>query len=130
MPFGGRLTVDERVQAVLAKLANDPKAAASLDRLASSVNLSASRLRHLFRQELGTPLSVFVRKSRMEHARILLDTTFLNVKQVVYELGLADETHFIRDFKRAWGTTSSAWRRQRSAGGVQPFKPTNSHPGR
>jgi AraC family transcriptional regulator, arabinose operon regulatory protein len=109
--------VDGRVQLVLAKLANDPKAAVSLDSLAASVSLSPSRLRHLFTQEVGMPPVSFVKKSRMEQARTLLDSTFLNVKQVAYELGFTSEAHFIREFKRTWGTTPTAWRRRSSSSG-------------
>ncbi|MGH9404615.1 MAG: helix-turn-helix transcriptional regulator [Terriglobia bacterium] len=118
------------MQAVIARLANEPKAAAQIASLASSVNLSASRLRHLFKQEVGTPLGAFVRTSRMEHARTLLDTTHLSVKQVAYESGLTDETHFIRGFKRAWGATPNAWRRSASGAGGQPLKPINSQKSR
>jgi len=124
--------MDKRVEAVLAKLANDPSAKRSLGSVASSVNLSASRLRHLFRQEVGAPLGTVLRRSRMEHARDLLENSFLSVKQVMYEVGLSDETYFIREFKRAWGMTPAAYRRSRHGHprGGEPSKPTNSHSSR
>jgi AraC-like DNA-binding protein len=65
----GRRAMDLRVKAVLEKLANDPSAGRSLEQLASSVNLSSSRLRHLIRAELGMSARAFLKKARMERAR-------------------------------------------------------------
>ena len=31
---------------------------------------------------------------------MLLTTTFLSVKEIVRRVGLTDESHFVRDFKR------------------------------
>jgi len=125
--------MDKRVEAVLARLANHPGAERSIRSVASSVNLSASRLRHLFKQDMGTPLGKFVRRSRVEHAAALLDNSFLSVKQVMYEVGLTDETYFIREFKKEWGMTPGAYRRSRHGrrgGWAKPKKPTNSHSSR
>jgi AraC-like DNA-binding protein len=101
--------MDPRIEAIVTEIVNDR--IWSIENLASSVNLSSSRLRHLFRQEVGLPLGLFVRKSRLERALALLGGSFLSVKQVTFEVGFTDETHFIREFKRAYGTTPGAYRR-------------------
>jgi AraC family transcriptional regulator of arabinose operon len=119
--------MDRRIEAVLTKIANDR--ACSVQDLASSVNLSPSRLRHLFQQEQGMPLGVFLRRSRLESARTLLEDSFLSVKQVTFEVGYADETHFIREFKSAYGTTPGLYRRLQASGasrGGQQETPTDS----
>src|SRR5579872_3586514 len=108
--------MDRRVKAVLAKVAKDPACARSIEDLASSVNLSVSWLRHLFRKEAGMPLGTFVRRSRMERARALLDGSFLSVKQVAFEAGFTDETHFIREIKKAYGTTPGLYRQFHASG--------------
>lgn len=115
--------MDRRVEAALTRLAGDPKAAISPEKLAALLSLSPSRLRYLFRKEVGTPLGAFARTARMEHAKKLLETTFLSVKQIAYEIGLTNESHFISEFRRAWGVTPTVYRQRitsdRGGGGSQ-----------
>jgi AraC-like DNA-binding protein len=46
----------------------------------------------------------------MARAKILLETTFLSVKQIMTEVGLSDESHFVRDFKSAYGESPTKFR--------------------
>jgi AraC-like DNA-binding protein len=46
----------------------------------------------------------------MEHAKRLLETTFLSVKQVMTEVGATDESHFVRDFKAHYGVSPTRFR--------------------
>jgi AraC-like DNA-binding protein len=46
----------------------------------------------------------------MQQAATLLTTTFLSVKEIVRRIGLTDESHFVRDFKRIYGMTPSEYR--------------------
>jgi predicted transposase len=46
----------------------------------------------------------------MQQAATLLTTTFLSVKEIVRRIGLTDESHFVRDFKRLYGMTPSEYR--------------------
>lgn len=122
--------MDRRIESVLAKVVDNPGCARSIENLASPLNLSASRLRHLFRQEVDLPLGVFARKARMERARALLVGSFLSVKQVAFETGFADETHFCREFRKVYGTTPGLYRHRLQISSTnlkgQQKKPTNS----
>ncbi|HEX8720132.1 MAG TPA: AraC family transcriptional regulator, partial [Pyrinomonadaceae bacterium] len=70
--------------------------------MAKLVNLSTWRFCHVFKRETGvTPLQ-YLKALRMERARSLLEETFLSVKQVMIEVGMNDESHFVRDFKAAY----------------------------
>ena len=75
----------------------------SVSGFAESVNLSPSRVRHLFKVEIGTSPVRFVRMLKMQEAKRLLETTFLTVKEVANRVDLCDESHFVRDFKRLYG---------------------------
>jgi len=67
--------------------------------LAKTVNLSESRFRHLFKQEMGISLSSFRRRQQLSQAHDLLLTTFLSVKEILAKVRAADQSHFNRYFK-------------------------------
>jgi hypothetical protein len=46
----------------------------------------------------------------MERARHLLETSFLSVKEIAHQVGLNDESHFVRDFKKAYGEPPTRYR--------------------
>ncbi len=83
-----------------------------LEGAARAVNLSASRLRHLIREELGMPPHRYIKNRRLLHARKLLESTFLSVKEIASAAGFADVSHFVRDFKIQFGETPSETRRK------------------
>jgi AraC-like DNA-binding protein len=107
--------MDQLIEAVVTEIVNNR--IWSIENLASSVNLSSSRLRHLFRQEVGLPLGLFVRKSRLERALALLDGSFMNVKQVAFEVGFGNVTQFCREFRKMYGSTPGRYRELQASGG-------------
>ena len=46
----------------------------------------------------------------MERAKYLLETGFLSIKEITYSVGLSDESHFVRDFKKAYGIAPTNYR--------------------
>jgi AraC-like DNA-binding protein len=79
-------------------------------KLAAVVNLSPSRLHQLFKEETGMPPARYLRQLRMRRAKELLETTHLSVKQVMAGVGVTDESHFVRDFKKCCGLTPARYR--------------------
>ena len=83
--------------------------------MAASVNLSYSRLEHLFKAETGmTPVS-YLKKLRIERARELLETTFLTNQQIIIKVGMYDESHFVKDFRKAYGLQPTQYRKRHHA---------------
>jgi AraC family transcriptional regulator len=80
--------------------------------LAAGVNLSMSRFTLIFRAATGHSPAHYLRRLRLERARLLLDTTFLSVKEVRALVGFNDASHFTRDFARAFGASPRAWRQR------------------
>jgi AraC-like DNA-binding protein len=78
--------------------------------LAAEVNLSRSHFCHLFRAEVGVSPLRFLRERRMEWARVLLERTFLSVKEVMTRVGCSDPSHFARDFRMYHGVSPREWR--------------------
>ena len=81
-----------------------------LDEVAQSFNLSASRLRHMFTDAMGISPTRYLKTLRMRRAKELLETTFLNIKQIRLQVGIGDESHFVRDFKKMYGRSPSRHR--------------------
>ena len=71
--------------------------------IAAAVNLSPAHLRYLFKTETGQSPAQYLRSLRMQEAERLLKTTFLSVKEVMHRIGVRDESHFTRDFKKLYG---------------------------
>jgi len=94
--------------------------------LSRDVNLSPGRLRQLFKRETGLSPMQYVRHLRMEHAATLLRTSFLSTKEIAFQSGANDLSHFVRAFKKRYGETPGQFRgRKRSS----PLGSTASNPG-
>jgi two-component system, response regulator YesN len=101
--------MDHRVQAVLDLLGESLSRTPSVKELADAVNLSPSHLRRLFKSETGTPLNQYVKSLRMEKSKELMEGTFLNMKQIMFAVGVRDKSQFARDFKRTTGFTPTQY---------------------
>jgi two-component system response regulator YesN len=82
----------------------------SLEKLAQSVNLSIWHFGHLFKTETGKSPVQYLKTLRLAQAQKLLETTFLSIKEVMTKVGMRDQTHFAKDFKRAYGLTPTRYR--------------------
>ena len=110
LPQGEKM--EPRIHRTILLMTVDLRREIQLDELARSLNLSASRLRHLFKKEMGVSPVQYLKAQRMLKARELLESTFLNVKEVMLKVGVKDKSHFIRDFKKTFGLSPSLYRVQ------------------
>ena len=102
--------MDRRIELVISKFKNETATAWDSTTLATLVNLSPSRFRHLFKQETGTTPAQYLKEYRLRKAEKMLRTTFLTVKQVLKQVGLGSNAHFVRDFRKKYGMTPTAYR--------------------
>jgi transcriptional regulator GlxA family with amidase domain len=102
--------MDRRVQIIIAWMQGNLHREMLVDDLAEIVNLSASRLRHLFKDETRISLSHYLKELRMQRARHLLETTQLSIKQIRVSVGMQNKAHFTQDFKRLYGMTPKQYR--------------------
>ena len=89
---------------------DDVRGELSLAEFAQSVNLSIWRLSHIFKTDVGMPPIKYLRLLRMERAKGLLESSFLSVKEIAYQVGVNDESHFVRDFKSTYGYSPAIYR--------------------
>jgi len=102
--------LDKRVEKIIQMMRDDVRGELSLSEFAQSVNLSVWRLCHIFKSDVGMPPIRYLRLLRMERAKGLLETSFLSVKEIAFQVGLNDESHFVRDFKSTYGFSPALYR--------------------
>jgi transcriptional regulator GlxA family with amidase domain len=81
-----------------------------LSEVATRLNLSTSRLRHLFKKELGVSPKHYVTLLRLRWAKQLLENSWLEVKEVTAIIGVNDVSHFGRTYKAVFRQTPSQTR--------------------
>lgn len=74
-----------------------------LDEIASSVEVSVWWFCHIFRSETGMSPIQYLKTLRIERARYLLQTSTLSFRDITRGVGLQDDSHFARDFKKIYG---------------------------
>ncbi len=102
--------MEKRVETIIAHMEGDLRRQVTLEEIAPLVNLSPSRLRHIFKADTGLSLKQYQKQLRMQKARELLEDSFLSIKQIMIEIGITDRNHFARSFKKTFGTTPTEHR--------------------
>ena len=104
---------DYRIRKVLQSVQANPSQ--TVLELARSVNLSSSRLGHLFRVQVGTDLNSFLRHARLERAAELLRQTDLSIKEIAARVGYGHSSSFDRGFERKFDAAPADYRRRHRA---------------
>ncbi len=85
----------------------------TVDMLAREVGLSPAHFARAFRETIGRAPHQYLLWLRLERARRLLEIPGANLSDIAQRTGFADQAHFTRLFKRAYGVTPGAVTRQR-----------------
>ena len=102
--------LDPRVTWAVAQMQSQMHEPLNMADLAVRVNLSPSRFRHLFTSQTGLAPARYLRRMRLRRARLLIERSFLSVKEVMALVGYNDPSHFTRDFKQFHGVLPSSLR--------------------
>ncbi len=101
---------DYRIRKVLEFIERDPSK--SVLELANLVNLSSSRLGHLFRLQMGVDLNHFLGNARLEKAAELLRQTELSIKEIAAVVGYQHSSSFDRGFEKRFDVAPADYRRK------------------
>ena len=106
----------------------------TLSKIAKALYVSMSTAGRVFFSETGEHFSDYLRRVRLEKAGQLLAETALTNEQIVYACGLRDVPCFYRMFKKSFGVTPYAYRKNADKKTQIPsikqnIKPNNSNIG-
>ena len=102
--------MDRRIEVVITNMEAQPTKPWETSELAELVNLSGSRLRHLFKQETGTTPVRYLKAIRLRRAATLLRTSFMSIKEIAMSVGLTTASYFVREFRKSYGMTPTEFR--------------------
>ena len=106
-----RQSYSPMIQKIIAYIDTDLRTDLSLQTFAKYLNVNASYLSTLFSKEVGVPLSEYVNKCRIFHAKKLLQGTNLPIKSISEQCGFSDTHYFNRVFRKLEGITPNAFRK-------------------
>ncbi len=75
-----------------------------------AAGLSADHFGRLFRQHMGESPMHYLKRTRVNQARNLLEKTYLLVEEIAFDVGFNDPLHFSRVFRAVTGLSPRAWR--------------------
>ena len=104
---------DARIRYSFALLHQKPDMRAS--ELARAVNLSTSRLQHLFKTQAGISIDDYSMDLRLQRAEELV-RTFRSFKEIGQEVRISDPSNFSRYFKKRFELSPSAYRKAIGSG--------------
>jgi AraC-like DNA-binding protein len=97
---------EERARKVIQHIGHsDLSIALRIETIAAALKISASRLRHLFKEATGISISRYLKLVRLRRACELLSTGQVTVRETMAEIGMNDISHFGRDYKTVFGQT-------------------------
>ena len=102
----------DAIKDAIAYIAKNYAADLSVSDLARHVSLSESQFTRIFRRQTETSPAQYILQTRINAARILLETTDKLLTDIAAETGFYDHSHFVKMFKRAVGMTPSHYRKQ------------------
>jgi two-component system response regulator YesN len=83
----------------------------TIQEVSNKVSLSPNYFSTLFRNQVGITFLDYLTKIRMENAKYMLKTSIMNVSQIAYSVGYADEKYFSKLFLRMVGIKPTEYRK-------------------
>jgi AraC-like DNA-binding protein len=97
---------DQRIQSVMRRLVNEPGESIPIESLAREVEISPSRLAHLFKEQVGVPIRMFRTWFRLKNAVLFLKEG-MTLTDAALRSGFYDSAHFTNTFRDTFGLSPS-----------------------
>ncbi|HWI18214.1 MAG TPA: AraC family transcriptional regulator [Vicinamibacterales bacterium] len=99
-----------RVSIVIDRVRADLAHAWTVPEMAAVIGVSSGQLRRLFMQNFGATPRLRLCALRLEAAARLLADPGMRVKEIRERVGIADASHFCRDFRARFGMSPTEYR--------------------
>ena len=107
---------NRHVERVLNYLAAHYTEPISIDAVAKEVGLSKYHMLRLVKSCTGKTILQHVKRLRIERGSQLLTQTDMDYADIAYDLGFADQSYFIKQFRELTGTTPARYRSEHASG--------------
>lgn len=97
-----------------------------LDIVAQKVCLSTSRIAHIFKDQIGMSIGEWRQEQRVNRAKLLLQTTNLNIADISRTIGFDDQLYFSRIFKKRIGLSPQKYRHSTQEQNERKIQSVNS----
>jgi AraC-like DNA-binding protein len=125
MPKPTRTDASQRTSIVVDALAADLARPWTVADMAEVLGVTSSQLRRIFASSETTPRQVLT-ALRLDAAARLLSDPALRIKEIPARVGLADTSHFCRDFRRRFGMSPTEYRGRANAAANPANKSANA----
>lgn len=88
----------------------------SLKSIAANFKVSPAYLGQLFKDETGEYFNDFLTEARLQASRTLLVETDMKIREILYRIGMPNQSYFNRVFKKAYGMSPLDFRYQKECG--------------
>lgn len=109
--------MDRRVRKTLERLEAGSYASVHVHELAALVGVSASRLEHLFKRDVGMSIRQFLMRRRLARAAELLLSTCSRISELHRLAGFSNHSNFDHAFKRQFGVSPREYRNREPEAG-------------
>jgi transcriptional regulator GlxA family with amidase domain len=104
--------MEYRISQIIDEIQSNLKTQITIEAMARQADLSNDHFTKLFKKTIvKTPIQ-YVRDKRLEKSCELLKATNKRIKTIMSEVGIRDQTHFVRDFKAKYGSTPNEYRQK------------------
>ena len=109
---GGTDRAGIRIAALMRALQRDLQRDWDVSSMAAVVGVSDAQLRRLCARALGASPRQVLCNLRLQSAAVLLRDPSMRVKEIQARVGIADASHFCRDFRDRFGVSPTEYRYQ------------------
>jgi len=85
----------------------------SLKDVAAAVHRTPAHVATTVKKSTGYSVGEWINSGRVSEAANRLTHTDMSLDEIANSIGWQDKTHFIRQFRKVYGVTPAAWRKQR-----------------
>lgn len=96
-----------------AQLQDLRKPMGNIESLARQFFVGKTKLKADFKKVFGVPILAYRRRVQLQTAKALLESTRSEIAWIAAECGFQDESYFIQVFRKSYGVTPAAYRRQK-----------------